>query len=285
MLFRPGIRDNISMWKLQLFTTAELARMRDRTASRNHSPARDQFRREHEQHRAWGLKRRHAERLRHARSHPRDPAATPTTAPPRIPHCNHDQVAVNDPNTTPRAISAPHPQPQENEPTPHDPNISTPGTLSETEINHVPRKCTLRNCFEGIEKAFPGASRNTSRLAADRARAAPSAVGDDHQPSCGRIADRTRRRYESQQPVTPVDAGLGPAHLHPVARYGSCRPPPGIDAKIRAACQNIPQTERVDIRHPQAIYAPDTGRRITDAQSPKRSIPRLPVPGMRSPPG
>ena len=55
------------MRQLQLFTTAELARMRDRTASRNHSPARSEFRRVHEGRRAWGLARRHAERLRHAR--------------------------------------------------------------------------------------------------------------------------------------------------------------------------------------------------------------------------
>lgn len=38
--------------------------MRDRTASRNYSPFKDEFRREHERRRAWGLKRRHAERLR-----------------------------------------------------------------------------------------------------------------------------------------------------------------------------------------------------------------------------
>src|SRR4051812_9935476 len=52
------------MSQLQLFTTTQLAGMRDRTASRNYSPVRDEFRREHERHRAWGLKRRHAEKLR-----------------------------------------------------------------------------------------------------------------------------------------------------------------------------------------------------------------------------
>jgi hypothetical protein len=52
------------MRQLQLFTTTELAAMRDRTASRSYSPAAEEFRREHERHRAWGLTRRHAERLR-----------------------------------------------------------------------------------------------------------------------------------------------------------------------------------------------------------------------------
>ena len=52
------------MRQLQLFSTTQLATMRDRTASRNYSPERDEFRREHERHRAWGLERRHAERMR-----------------------------------------------------------------------------------------------------------------------------------------------------------------------------------------------------------------------------
>jgi hypothetical protein len=55
------------MRQLQLFTSAALAGMRDRTASRNYSPARDEFRREHERHRAWGLTQRHGARLRRLR--------------------------------------------------------------------------------------------------------------------------------------------------------------------------------------------------------------------------
>jgi len=51
------------MRQLQLFTTAELAKMRDRTKARNYSPERDEFRREHERRRAFGLARRHAERM------------------------------------------------------------------------------------------------------------------------------------------------------------------------------------------------------------------------------
>lgn len=42
--------------------------MRDRTASPNYSPARDEFRREHERHRAWGLMQRHGQRLRRLRN-------------------------------------------------------------------------------------------------------------------------------------------------------------------------------------------------------------------------
>ena len=38
--------------------------MRDRTKSRNYSPEREEFRREHELRRKWGLMYRHAEKLR-----------------------------------------------------------------------------------------------------------------------------------------------------------------------------------------------------------------------------
>jgi hypothetical protein len=58
------VRDNSWVRQLQFFTSAELARMRDRKASRNYSTERDEFRRLHEMHRAWGLKRRYAEKQR-----------------------------------------------------------------------------------------------------------------------------------------------------------------------------------------------------------------------------
>jgi len=68
--------------------------MRDRTAARNYSPAAEEFRREHERHRAWGLIQRRGERLRHlrdracaappanARTHRQDPPAAPVPTPP-----------------------------------------------------------------------------------------------------------------------------------------------------------------------------------------------------------
>lgn len=51
------------MRQLQFFSTVELAKMRDRTKRRNYSPAGDEFRREHERHRALGLQQRHAAKL------------------------------------------------------------------------------------------------------------------------------------------------------------------------------------------------------------------------------
>src|SRR5690242_3732214 len=53
--------------QLQFFTRTEIAGMRDRTAARNYSPEAEAFRRPHERHRAWGLKRRHATKERRLR--------------------------------------------------------------------------------------------------------------------------------------------------------------------------------------------------------------------------
>jgi len=39
-----------------------------------------------------------------------------------------------------------------------------------------------------------------------------------------------------------------------------------IDAKIRAACDSIVESEWIDIRYPQAVFDEDTGRWISDAQ-------------------
>src|SRR6185436_3208557 len=59
------LRKNYRMRQLQLFNSSQLAQMRDRTASRNYSPERDEFRREHQRHRDWGLERRYARKRQH----------------------------------------------------------------------------------------------------------------------------------------------------------------------------------------------------------------------------
>jgi hypothetical protein len=58
--------------QLQLFTKAELAVMRDRTASRNYSAEREEFRRTHKRHRDWGLAQRYAAKTRRLRDAARD---------------------------------------------------------------------------------------------------------------------------------------------------------------------------------------------------------------------
>jgi hypothetical protein len=72
----PGqVRDNRGVRQLQLFTSAQMAVMRDRTARRNYSAEAEEFRREHARHREWGLAQRHGEKLRRLRNSRRDAQA------------------------------------------------------------------------------------------------------------------------------------------------------------------------------------------------------------------
>jgi hypothetical protein len=80
------------MAQLELFSRSQIAAIRDRTASRNYSPAQEAFRREHERHREWGLRQRHGRRLMYLRMYgeavapadrtiSRPPTQNPTPAP------------------------------------------------------------------------------------------------------------------------------------------------------------------------------------------------------------
>ncbi|SFE72710.1 hypothetical protein SAMN05421541_103252 [Actinoplanes philippinensis] len=66
------------MGQASLFSRSEISAMRDRTRSRNYSAARDEFRREHERHREWGLRQRHGEKLRRLRQSRAAPEAAET---------------------------------------------------------------------------------------------------------------------------------------------------------------------------------------------------------------
>jgi hypothetical protein len=91
------------MRQLQLFTTAELATMRDRTRSNRYSPASEEFRRTHQRHRAWGLTQRHAERLR------RPPGRSRDGRPASIAKRPHPASTSTSP--TPEPASRPTPEP------------------------------------------------------------------------------------------------------------------------------------------------------------------------------
>lgn len=121
------------MRQLELFTRPQLAAMRDRTAARNYSPEGEKFRREHERHRAWGLKRRHAEKLRRIRDSGRQSPEKPLdvhtadsstkrgrgerfvdrrqdlpAAPMRAPAANTDGLTRPEPRTSPSRTHANH---------------------------------------------------------------------------------------------------------------------------------------------------------------------------------
>jgi hypothetical protein len=90
-----------------VFGRSEIAGMRDWAAARNHCPERDAFRREHERHRAWGLRRRHAAKLRHVRQHQPAPPTAPASRDDHTRPAAADRRPLTRQAETPQVSSAP----------------------------------------------------------------------------------------------------------------------------------------------------------------------------------
>ena len=164
------------MRQLQLFTSAALAEMRDRTASRNYCPVREEFRRVHARHRDWGLAQRHGERLHRLRrqrdqSCAHDPAPrgerVAAEATPPAPHSqptggrdHHTEarrgpapatVPSRPPSSTPRrGAIGPRPQPvSQRSKRGHRP----PSTIRARDVTNVPRRSAIRRSNKPPERA------------------------------------------------------------------------------------------------------------------------------------
>ncbi|PRX25755.1 hypothetical protein CLV67_101475 [Actinoplanes italicus] len=144
--FGAVARKNSFMGQASLFGRAQISAMRDRTAARNYSPAREEFRREHERHRAWGLRRRHAEKLGrlrqaepafgHNSSRPAPGVTSPTDrcgAPSSAPHSSSTSAKPTSAGHT-SAGQAPAPSPAK--PTTARP-VSAPPTAKPTTARPV----------------------------------------------------------------------------------------------------------------------------------------------------
>lgn len=138
--------DNYRVGQLQIFTTSQLAKMRDPTASRSYSPGRDEFRRTHERHRAWGLARRHAERLRHVRGRAGDPSTAATTRPGRT--SQPDSPRRPEPTCPRQATSAPPTRK-----TPDQPRLKA--TARDTSPRHPASPRPARNPHAGPARPAP----------------------------------------------------------------------------------------------------------------------------------
>ena len=180
----------IDMRQLQLFTRAALAEMRDRTAARNYSPAREEFRREHAHHRTWGLTQRHGERLRRERgqSCAHDPAlrseraAADVTPPAQMSQPAHPEHGSGNHHaetprpTTPARVpprppaSTPHrrghalgPRPQSIS-RPSKRHCRPPSTIRAEDVTGGPRRSTIRH--SGRSPIRAGKARASPRSAA-----------------------------------------------------------------------------------------------------------------------
>ena len=223
------LRDNSSMRQLQFFTTAELGRMRDRTASRNHSPERDEFRRLHAHHRAWGLVQRHGRRMRHLRNSPCTPR------PARTPENGPQASAVVPATSAPPASAAPTSAPAV---VPASVPTSAPAPASTLTSAVVPASAPASAV---VAASVPAEQRQRSTPAACEQRRSPART----QPTRNQPA-RDQHVSASQKPAPPPpDPGpaVPPArpNLPPLTRaeHGIVRSPgEAATRKSSSGCDN-----------------------------------------------
>ncbi len=239
--FRRQWRDNISMRQLQFFTTAELAKMRDRTRKRNYSPAGEEFRREHERHRAWGLQQRHAAKLsqlRRAAVASATPATSPTPTVPAAPAA-HKQPETREPSAK---SHEPSPSSTVTQPVEASPSQQESPTLPQPR----PTSSTLTGTKAAASASSPGAAGtsafSTRLLPATRPRTECHPIHQRHRKLGNETAATHRDRRRSPGATTR------PAWL--LAR-------PSTRVSVAALCRAT--TGRAWLPD-SAIYAPVSGR-------------------------
>jgi len=179
------VRDNWRVRQLSLFDRATTTAMRDRTKSRNYSAERDEFRRDHERRRNWGLKRRHAEKLRQLHGGPTPPTTVPdqprpAPPPPAVPA---PAAATPPPASMVRSARAPRPaHPRVNaQPVAAAPSAAQPATEKRIQPprdnrRHSTPPAPRRQQFNGGHETYTISSiaRNFAHL--QKARAPPTSA-------------------------------------------------------------------------------------------------------------
>ena len=225
------------MRQLQLFTTAELATMRDRTKSRNYSPGRDEFRRDHQRRRAYGLARRHAASLwrAHHRSHPVPPAARPTV--PR--RDDHAPAASPSPRLASPLPQPASPLPQSASPPPQSASPPPQPMARDRSAHRAPHRAGLSR----DQAVRPAEHPKTSRHRPPRA-ARPAANGIRGQY----VAPSNDTPNRDPRPVGPAT----PPRLNPPGAAGtrSTRSPPASPGPARGRGHAPRTADGNAARHP-----------------------------------
>jgi hypothetical protein len=159
--------------------------MRDRTASHSYSQAGEEFRREHERHRAWGLTRRHAERLRRLRDRDCEPHnPTAEGMPPE-----RQTPALPRPPVSPR--STPPDRPMCPTASPESPASQNPGVTNEADrLGRQGRASTQPATTASSRPTGDAPSRRAEKASSRPTRSAPSRpVGNAPDASSGKGAN------------------------------------------------------------------------------------------------
>jgi hypothetical protein len=252
------------MGQMSLFSRAEIAGMRDWTAARNHCPERDDFRREHEQHRAWGLQRRHAAKLRHVRQQRSAPPAAPAT------RGDHTRPTTAARRPLPRQAETPQPSsaraatPQAA--TTKTPPPQAPSTRATTSPRAAATKAPTPQAPSGRAATSPRtaatktpAPQTPSTRATTSPRTAATKTPAPQTPS-------TRAAASPRAATSPRDAARTSPVMAPHA------PPPATGPRAPQPAGPQPQTPKAPLPTPPPPEADPTPRRpLTPAAAPGRT--------------
>ena len=247
--------------------------MRDGTRSRNYSPERDEFRRTHERHRAWGLARRHAEKLRRLHDRSADPRPAATSEEDRTPDPSPARAA---PPTSRQAGG-----PTTRCPAPNSPMGDTPS--AERKLPRLPRSPAMprqvrqtapdppRSVSPGLPRnASPGQPAQTSPAESGKQRSVPAAA-------------QTPAQASSDANTGPGRPGItGPGKHRPGSAQVPSTPPSRTSLSA-ATTFHRPPTKTLSRRQGQPWRArtPDPSRQQAAARRPRRRAP----PRARAAPG
>ena len=195
--------------------------MRDRKASRNYSPERDEFRRVHERQRAWGLDRRYAakrRRLEATRSAPVGAVEPPTPASSASATGARPGLASS-PRQTQR-VAAPSRVDRENNPAAATP---PPPSASPTVAANTSPTARALKAVSAPTDAAPSTLTNTAFSAlANTVPNRPANTDPSAQANATEAADAT-------ETLAATDPGAAPEHsTHPIA-------PPELSAEAESS--------------------------------------------------
>ncbi|MDR7326200.1 hypothetical protein J2S44_006450 [Catenuloplanes niger] len=192
--------EDFFMRQLQLFTSSELATMRDRTASRNCSAVRDEFRKVQQERRYWGKRRGHIERLRRecGYSHVEAVEAVDGVRRRPAPARGHAPTGPRMPSPD-RTLSASRAPAREREP-------RTPQTLSPDHGPSAPQTPSPGHAPSAPQTPPPGHAPSAPQTPPPgHAPSAPQTPPPGHAPSAPRtpLPDHAQRAAGTRTPAMP----------------------------------------------------------------------------------
>lgn len=255
--------------QLTLFSATDVAAMRDRTKSRNHSPEREAFQRTHSRHRTWGKAQRHSERWRQLRASPTDWPEGSIWGPPALPPSARPDTPTPTPATRPKHHQPAAPQPTQASHTPAPP---TQAPREQARQTPAPREQAPREQAPLRRVGVAVAAKRISDPSPEQAPRAPACSAP--QPELATSHNSAPSPVNKSGQSRPQAPDGRPVGRYPPSPTGPARHSSSDSARDHRQLHELPTPPRD--QHEQATApakptsTPDNHR---PAQSPKQRTP------------